>query len=127
MILQNWWFTTLLGSRNPIQPPLNKEINADVLIVGAGAAGISAAYSLLGKGLKVVVLEKNIFGGSSSGKSAGFLTPDSELELSQLIRRFGTKGAADLWSVATKGVDLMAQHVKTHQIECDFQVQDSLF
>lgn len=127
MILQNWWFTTLLGIREPIQPPLNSDIKADIVIVGAGAAGISAAYALIGKGLKVVVLEKNIFGGSSSGKSAGFLTPDSELELSQLLRRFGKKGAADLWQVATTGVSMMASRIKTHDIPCDLQVQDSLF
>lgn len=127
MILQNWWFTTLLGIKEPISPPLLKEVKADILIVGAGAAGLSAAYSLMNKGLKVIVLEKNICGGSSSGKSAGFLTPDSELELSQLIRRFGKKGATDLWSVATTGVKMMAERVHKHKIDCDFQIQDSLF
>jgi gamma-glutamylputrescine oxidase len=127
MILQNWWFTTLLGIEDPIEPPLKSNIQADILIVGAGAAGLSAAYSFINKGLKVVLLEKNICGGSSSGKSAGFLTPDSELELSQLLRRFGKTGAADLWSVATKGVEMMASRIKKHRIACDFQVQDSLF
>ena len=127
MILQNWWFTTLLGIKDSIQPPLKANITADVLIVGAGAAGLSAAYALMNKGIKVVILEKNICGGSSSGKSAGFLTPDSELELSQLLRRFGKTGAADLWSVATKGVEMMANRINEHKIDCDFQVQDSLF
>lgn len=127
MLLQNWWFTTLLNIGDPIKPTLQTDLEADVVIVGAGAAGLSAAYALMNKGLRVVILEKNICGGSSSGKSAGFLTPDSELELSQLIRRFGKTGAADLWSVATKGVEMMADRIKTHNIKCDFQVQDSLF
>jgi gamma-glutamylputrescine oxidase len=127
MILQNWWFTTLLGIKDPIQPPLQKDIKADILIVGAGAAGLSAAYSLMNKGVKVVLIEKNICGGSSSGKSAGFLTPDSELELSQLIRRYGKSDAADLWGVATKGVEMMVAHITQHNIYCDFQVQDCLF
>ncbi len=127
MKLQNWWFTTLLGSDEPIQAPLANHVEADIVIVGAGAAGLSAAYSLMDKGLKVVVLEKNICGGNTSGKSAGFLTPDSELELSQLIRRFGITGAADLWKVATTGVKMMADRIVKHEIACDFQVQDSLF
>ena len=127
MILQNWWYTTLLGIDEPMCPPLRGDIEADVVIVGAGAAGLSAAYALKDTGLKVVVLERNICGGSSSGKSAGFLTPDSELELSQLIRRFGKQGARDLWSVATRGVELMAQRIQEHAIPCDLQVQDSLF
>ena len=127
MILQNWWFTTLLDIQYPICPPLQNDISADIVIVGAGAAGLSAAYSLMDKGLNVVLVEKNICGGSSSGKSAGFLTPDSELELSQLIRRFGKKGAADLWGVATTGVSMMVDRIKKHSIACDLQVQDSLF
>jgi gamma-glutamylputrescine oxidase len=127
MLLQNWWFTTLLGTPQKINPPLQKDIRADVLVVGAGAAGISAAYFFIDKGLKVVVLEKNIFGGSSSGKSAGFLTPDSELELSQLLRRFGKEGAERLWQVATTGVKMMADRVVRNKIACDFQEQDSLF
>lgn len=127
MKLQNWWFTTLLGTNESMQPPLSQNIESDIVIVGAGAAGLSAAISLMDKGLKVVLLEKNICGGDTSGKSAGFLTPDSELELAQLIRRFGITGAADLWKVATTGVSMMANHISKHKIDCDFQVQDSLF
>ncbi|MGZ3884399.1 MAG: NAD(P)/FAD-dependent oxidoreductase [Mucilaginibacter sp.] len=127
MKLQNWWFTTLLGVNDAMLPPLKKDIKADVVIVGAGAAGISAAYALMKKGIRIVMLEKNIFGGNTSGKSAGFLTPDSELELGQLIRRYGLHGAADVWRVATTGVDMMVSRIHEHNIPCDLQVQDSLF
>jgi gamma-glutamylputrescine oxidase len=127
MLLQNWWFTTLLGNEAPIQPPLRTDIQADVVIIGGGAAGLAAARQLMGKLKKVVVLERNICGGSSTGKSAGFLTPDSELELSQLIRRFGEQGARDLWEVPTRGIQIMKETIEEHQIECDFLRQDSLF
>ena len=127
MLLQNWWYTTLLDVNTPINPPLRSDIKADVVIVGAGAAGISVAYALMNKGLKVLVLEKNIFGGSSTGKSAGFLTPDSELELAQLLRRFGEQGAKDLWKVATTGVQLILDRIHKHDIKCDLLKQDSLF
>ncbi|SMH72540.1 NAD(P)/FAD-dependent oxidoreductase [Candidatus Nitrosotalea okcheonensis] len=127
MILQDWWFTTLLGIKEPIREPVRGQIKTDVLIVGAGAAGLAAALRLVGSGKKVVLIDKNICGGSSTGKSAGFLTPDSELELSQLLRKYGTKGAKDLWGVASKGVEIMVDNIKKHQIECDLQVQDCLF
>ena len=116
-----------MGVKGPIRPPLRGDIKTDVLIVGAGAAGIAAALQIAGSGRRVVMLEKNIFGGSSTGKSAGFLTPDSELELSQLLRKYGTQGAKDLWEVAAKGVDIMVENIKKHKIECDLQVQDCLF
>jgi gamma-glutamylputrescine oxidase len=127
MILQNWWFTTLVGRKGTLRPALQNDIGADVLIIGGGATGLSAARKLMESGLHVVLLERNICGGSSTGKSAGFLTPDSELELSQLIRRFGVQGARDLWEVPTQGIQLMKSTIEAHGIECDFMRQDSLF
>ena len=102
-------------------------MKCDVLIIGGGASGLAAAARFIGTGKKVVLLEKNICGGSSTGKSAGFLTPDSELELSQLIRRFGPTGAKDLWDVPVKGIDRMISLVRSGGIDCDLQRQDSLF
>jgi gamma-glutamylputrescine oxidase len=127
LLLQNWWFTTLIGTRRPIQPPLRDDLKCDVLVVGGGAAGLAAASRFAGTGRKVVLLEGNICGGSSTGKSAGFLTPDSELELSQLVRRFGAQGARDLWEVPVRGIDLMLELIKRGGFECDLQKQDSLF
>lgn len=116
-----------MGTKGPIRPPLKGDVKCDVLIVGAGASGLSAALRLAKSGRKVVILEKNICGGSSTGKSAGFLTPDSELELSQLLRKYGTQGAKDLWEVAARGVDIMVETVSKHKLDCDLQVQDCLF
>lgn len=127
MRLQDWWFTTLMKEKTPLLPPLESDVQADVVIVGAGATGLSAALTLINRGLKIVVVDRNICGGSSTGKSAGFLTPDSELELSQLVRRYGPQRAKAFWEAGCHGVELMLGAIKTHGIECDLQVQDSLF
>jgi gamma-glutamylputrescine oxidase len=127
MILQNWWFTTLLPHHYPPIRALTKDIKVDVLIVGGGMTGVSAAAAFMGKGLKVALIERNVLGGSSTGRSAGFLTPDSELELSQLERRFGVEGAKSLWNVPVSGVHLITRRVKDHDIQCDLIKQDSLF
>jgi len=127
MLLQDWWFTTLLGTTEALQPPLKDSIKTDVVIVGAGASGLAAALRLANSGKKIVLVERNICGGSSTGKSAGFLTPDSELELSQLMRRYGEQGAKDIWAVPTKGIELMLAAMKRYNIECDLIKQDSLF
>ena len=127
MFLQDWWYTTLMGTREPIQPPLRGDVKTDVLIVGAGAAGLAAALRLMDSGLDVTLIDKNICGGSSTGKSAGFLTPDSELELSQILRRFGKQGARDLWECAQWGVDRMVSVIRDNGISADLQRQDCLF
>ncbi|MBS1776277.1 MAG: FAD-binding oxidoreductase [Bacteroidetes bacterium] len=127
MIVQNWWITTALKHNDGLCLPLKQNIECDILIVGGGMSGISAAAAFIGKGLKVVVLEKNVLGGSSSGRSAGFLTPDSELELSQLVRRYGLKKAREIWDIPTKGITKIKQNVERFGLSCDFRVQDSLF
>ena len=97
------------------------------MVVGGGAAGLAAAARFAGTGKRVVLLEGNICGGSSTGKSGGFLTPDSELELSQLVRRFGVQGARDLWDVPVRGIERMLELIREGGFECDLQKQDSLF
>ena len=127
MINQNWWFTTLLVKQHKYCPPLSKPIHCDVAIVGAGFAGVSAAAEFLRKGFKVVLIEKNIVGGSSSGRSAGFLTPDSELELHQLVRRYGTQAAKKIWEAPCRGIERIVANIKKYDIECGLLPQDSLF
>lgn len=127
MLLQNWWYTTLLGTQDPIQSSLSADVKADVVVVGAGMAGLSAALRLSESGHDIVLIDRNICGGSTTGKSAGFLTPDSELELSQILRRFGVEGARHLWDVPVQGIELITSTVRKYGLECDLQSQDSLF
>jgi predicted PurR-regulated permease PerM len=127
MINQNWWFTTLLVKQFKYCPPLNKSIKCDVLIVGGGFSGVSAAAEFLLKGLSVVLIDRNIVGGSSAGRSAGFLTPDSELELHQLARRYGNEAAREIWEMPCRGIDRVVQAIRKNGIECGLLEQDSLF
>ena len=127
LVNQNWWITTLMVKEHKYCPPLTKDIKCDVLIVGGGFSGVSAAAEFLAKGLKVVLIEKNIVGGSSSGRSAGFLTPDSELELHQLVRRYGVKAAGEIWAAPMRGIDRLVDVIKKHDIQCGLIKQDSLF
>ena len=77
MVNQNCWITTLLVKKHKYYPPLTKAIKCDVLIVGADSVASVRPPNCLRKGLSVVRIEKNIVGGSSSGRSADFLTPET--------------------------------------------------
>jgi len=126
MKFENGW-QSFLGVEKNLQPGLKDHIEADVAIVGGGMTGLSAAMALADSGLKIVLLEKSFIAGSCSGKSAGFLTPDSELELWQLINRYGKKKATNLWNAAEYGTDLIINRVKSYGISCDLEKESSLF
>lgn len=127
LVNQNWWFTTLMHKQFKYCPPLKKSIKCDVLIVGGGMTGVAAVSEFLNKGRSVVLIEKNIVGGSSTGKSAGFLTPDSELELHQLVRRYGVDAAREIWQAPCKGIERLVSSIQKNEIDCGLTEQDSLF
>ena len=45
------------------------------------------------------------------------MTPDSELELSQIVRRYGIKGAKEIWEIPTYGIKLVDDYIKKYDIK----------
>ncbi len=103
------------------------ETSADVVVVGGGMAGLSCAQKLSEAGLSVVLVEKDFCGAGASGKTSGFITPDSEIELSSLLANYGEDKAKNIWEFVLSGVDIIRDNIKQNNIQCDYQVQDSLF
>lgn len=59
----------------PAYPALDRDIEADVVVVGAGLAGASLALRLAEQGVAVVVLEADQPGSGASGRNAGHVQP----------------------------------------------------
>src|SRR5580692_4360505 len=85
--------------------PLRHSLETEVVIVGGGMAGLTAAQGFVEKGARVVLVEKNFCGAGASGKSSGFITPNSELSLSDLERFYGIAEAQKLWNFVVGGVE----------------------
>ncbi len=105
---------------------LTKSIKTNVVVVGGGMAGLSAAQAFHNKGFSVVLVEKNYCGAGASGKSSGFITPDAELSLTDLSVIYGNMAAKNLWKFSTAGVQLIKNNIEDFNIDCDYQVQDTL-
>jgi gamma-glutamylputrescine oxidase len=118
---QVFWY---LNQQN-IQP-LRNNITADVVVIGGGMAGLSAAQAFHEKGKSVVVLEKNYCGSGASGKSSGFITPDSEIALEDLVATYGLQRAREIWEFITSGTNKIRDNILTYNIACDYQNQDTL-
>jgi glycine/D-amino acid oxidase-like deaminating enzyme len=77
-------------------PTLNFNTNADVVIVGAGIAGITTSYFLLTKTDKNIILvgaDKVAHG--ATGHNGGFLAGYFERQISSLYEEYGEEKAAD--------------------------------
>jgi gamma-glutamylputrescine oxidase len=105
------------------QPPLQGAQRADVVVVGAGFAGLSAAIELAQKGLQVVLLEADQVGSGASGRNGGqaivgYASGQGPFE--QHDQRMGTAVAQQAWQFALEGLDIIAERIRTFGIDCDW-------
>ena len=125
---QNRRYLSLLDVNEQLDicKPLETTIDTDYLVIGGGVAGLHAAQALIEKKCKVVLIEKNICGGGMSGRSGGFLTPDSELGLRQIEKKLGSVIAEKIWKFGESGQHAIVRNIKDHNLNCDLRDQDSL-
>jgi gamma-glutamylputrescine oxidase len=119
-----YWF-----EQTPVTPtpPARGVIRADVVVVGGGIAGLTAARHLLDAGRDVVLLEADLCGSGATGRSSGLVVPDSELELAELVRRFGERDAALLWREASGACEGIRAAAVAGGFACDLVEADSLY
>jgi len=115
------------GVARSVTAPLAADRSCDVIIVGGGMAGLTAAERFSREGKSVVLLECDFCGAGASGKTSGFITPDSEIELSTLVENRGPAVAKTLWEFVSGGVEQIRTNIHTHALDCDYNVQNSLF
>jgi len=127
MLYENWLHTGSLDIKTPYCPPLKGKIKTECLVVGGGFAGLHAALRLAESGKKVVLVEKRFCGGSSSGQSAGFLTPESEVDQRQIIERYGEKKGKMIYKIPSEGVKMIVNTAKKYHFNCDLRKQDSFY
>ena len=109
------------GGRGQLYPRLNGDIRADVIIVGAGLTGLSAALHLAENGVRVVVLEAEQPGWGASGRNGGQVNPGLKPLPSQVEKDFGPIYGPALvhiaWNAPNRVFDLITQH----NIQCGAQ------
>jgi glycine/D-amino acid oxidase-like deaminating enzyme len=109
-----------------LQPALTDSTSADVVIVGGGLTGLSAALSLRTEGADVVVLEREFAGSGASGRNAGHLTPTIGKDLPTVLRLFGRERALELVKFADAAVDYTVDLIRERNFECDYMESGNL-
>ncbi len=101
-------------------PKLEGNIEADVVIIGGGLAGVWCAYLLSKEGKRVVLIEKDRLGQGKTEYTTAFITYVVDTSLSELTRIFGDTVAMSVWSSGMDAIDLIEEIVQKEKIECDF-------
>lgn len=102
----------------PACPALEGAARADVAIIGAGFAGLSAALRLAQAGAEVVVVEAAQPGWGASGRNGGFCCMGgAKLSPGAIARRFGQAGADRFEAMQAEAVAFVADTLARHRID----------
>lgn len=105
--------------RAPSGLPLQEVISADVLVVGAGFAGLSAAIELAQRGFDVVVLEADRVCSGASGRNGGQAIVGFSCGQGPFEQQLGVPAARQAWDMSLEAVHLIDERIKRFAIECD--------
>ena len=103
-----------------LQPTLEGDISADVIVIGAGFAGLSTALELRSLGADVVVLEREFAGFGASGRNAGYLAGSMGVEFEFFLKRVGLEQARKIVAFYDEGVAYVERRLRELAIDCDY-------
>jgi glycine/D-amino acid oxidase-like deaminating enzyme len=116
-IESNYWLsTTALPAGTSGELPAR----ADVVVIGGGFTGLSAARILAKKGAKVAVVEANGVGWGASSRNGGMVLSGLKLTAERLAKRYGMELTRRMYASSLESIDLVEQIVREESIECSF-------
>ncbi|WP_044162549.1 FAD-dependent oxidoreductase [Virgibacillus sp. MSP4-1] len=105
---------------------LDKDTEADVVIVGGGITGITTGYLLQKEGMKVVILEASNILNGTTGHTTAKITAQHDIIYDELIQHFGLDKAHDYYEANMRAKTFMEDTIKEHDIDCDYKEQDAI-
>lgn len=117
-----WWDATPRQQLSQQDLPAKK----DLVIVGSGYAGMSAAISAAKKGADVLVLESGLIGSGASTRNGGAVGEGLRISYSAMLRKLGLQTANDYYDETHRAHLYLKHLLNEHQISCDYRVTGRL-
>ncbi len=102
-------------------PPLQTDTTADVVVVGAGITGLTAAYLLSRAGRQVVVVDSGRIAGGTSGGTTAHLTTDYDHDYDVLIKAYDLRTAKLVEQSLRSSIEQVDELQRELGIDCDFR------
>jgi glycine/D-amino acid oxidase-like deaminating enzyme/nitrite reductase/ring-hydroxylating ferredoxin subunit len=99
---------------------LTHDAQVDVVVVGAGLTGITAAYLLKQAGAKVALIERQRCASADTGHTTAHLTYVTDERLHNLVKTFGREGAKAFWEAGVAAIDQISAIVRERKADCGF-------
>lgn len=96
------------------QPPAS----VDVVIVGSGYTGLTAAITLAKSGASVAVLEAETIGWGASSRNGGITSPGQKKAISKIFKAYGPEKGRALWQISLDAIDLIERYIQEENIDC---------
>ncbi|MBX4190021.1 FAD-binding oxidoreductase [Candidatus Parcubacteria bacterium] len=108
------------GTKRKKYPNLDKDISADIVVIGGGITGLLNAYLLSEAGQKVVLVEADELGNNATLRTTAFITQVIDTDYSKVADIFGTKEAKQVWESHGQAIDQIERIINKENISCEF-------
>jgi glycine/D-amino acid oxidase-like deaminating enzyme/nitrite reductase/ring-hydroxylating ferredoxin subunit len=103
---------------------LAEDVTADVVVVGGGITGLSAAYLLAKAGKRVIVVERGRCATTDTGHTSAHLTMVTDTRVNELVERFGHNHAQAVWDAGLAALAHVDTVVREHGVDAGFEWVD---
>src|SRR3954451_6795918 len=108
----------------PNAKPLFQNERCDVIVIGAGIAGISTAYELASRGLSVIVIDRAGIAGGMTARTTAHLAPLCDDGMTELKKLRGLQAAKLFYQSQAASIDRVEEIQNIENIDCNFRRLD---
>jgi len=113
-----WW---IAAPRPDSQPDALPE-RVDVLVIGSGYTGSSAALTLAKAGREVLILDKRRAGEGASSRNGGICSGNLKPSLGALTEKLGRERALAIYREGISARKFVGERIQEEKIDCDYKM-----